>query len=112
MIKEILERSTYTIRASFIDDDEAAVVPTSGAYRVDDITNGVRTEVIDTTAFTPLNSYYDISIPSASNAILDESHDYEARLVTVTFLYGGGQRGVGEYEYTIKNSRAIGELLG
>jgi hypothetical protein len=108
----IKEQNTYRVRASFKDDTGAAVTATSGSYRVDDITGGVVTEVIANTSLIPTTTYYDIIIPASSNAILDQSHDEEERLVTVQFMYGASRRGAGEYEYTIQNLRKVETLLG
>ena len=52
----VKEYNTYRVRASFKDDDASAVVPTSGVYRVDDITGGVITSVVASTEFTPINN--------------------------------------------------------
>lgn len=112
-MKEIVkERSTCIVRASFTDDTGADVVPTSMSYRVDDMTGGIATKVIDNTTVVPTTHYYDIEIAPASNVVLDQSHDYEERLITVKFVYGvGARQGVGEHEYLLKNMRRIEALL-
>jgi hypothetical protein len=108
----IKEQNTYRVRASFFDDNGVAVTATNGSYRVDDITGGVVTEVIPTSSLIPTTTYYDIIIPASANAILDQAHAEEKRLVTVTFTYGSARRGAGEYEYTIQNLKKIETLLG
>ena len=112
-MKAILdEQNACTIRASFEDENEAAVTPISMSYRVDDLTGGVATVVVANTAVVPSTSYYDIEIPATSNVVLDQSHDYETRLVTVKFVYGASSKqGAGEYEYLLKNLRRIEVLL-
>jgi hypothetical protein len=99
------EYNTFRVRASFKDDEASAVTPTSGTYRVDDITGGVVTSVVASTQFTPATTYYDIVIPHGANIILDQSHNEETRVVTVKFAYGAGRRGAKAYEYTLKNLR-------
>jgi hypothetical protein len=108
----IKEYNTFRVRATFTDDNASAVQPTSGTYRVDDVTGGVMTSVVANTSFVPNTTYYDIVIPSGVNIVLDQAHQEEIRLVTVEFLYGAGRRGVGDYEYTLKNMRRIEALLG
>jgi len=108
----IKEQNTYRVRASFKDDAGLPVAATGGSYRVDDITGGKVTEVISNTTLIPTTTYYDIIIPASSNAILDQEHAEEIRLVTVEFTYGAARRGAGDYQYTIKNLRKIESLLG
>jgi hypothetical protein len=108
----IKEQNTYRIRASFVDDSGFPVTATGGSYRVDDITGGFITEVISNTSLIPTTTFYDIIIPASSNAILDQEHVEEKRLVTVTFIYGAARRGSGEYEYIIQNLRKVETLLG
>lgn len=110
MSNPVYEKNTYRIRASFTDDSGAAVTPTSGSYRVDDITSNALVEIIDTTAFTPSTTYYDIIIPSSSNVLIDQSREEETRLVTVIFSYGSGRQGAGKYEYTLKNLKSVENL--
>jgi hypothetical protein len=107
----INEQNTYVVRVSFKDDSNVSVIPSSGNYRVDDITGGVATEIIANTSFVPAATYHDLVIPALSNAILDQNHDYENRIVTVNFIYGSRQ-GAGEYQYTLKNMQRIETLLG
>jgi hypothetical protein len=106
------EQNAYRVRVLFKDDSGAAVTATAGSYRVDDITGGVITEVISNTSLIPTTTYYDIIIPASSNAILEQSHEEEERLVTVQFTYGASRRGAGEYKYTIQKLRKIETLLG
>ena len=106
------EQNTYVVKASFEDDDHNPVVPDSGSYRVDDITGGIATSVIANTNFVPVLTYYNIVIPSSSNVILDQSRDFEDRVLTVKFSYSGGRQGAGEYFYTLKNMRRIETLIG
>jgi hypothetical protein len=103
----IKEETTYLIRVAFTDEDGDPAVPSSGAYRIDDITDGVITGVKDDTAFTPIGPTHDIEITPAENAILVADHEIETRLVTVSFLYGAARQGRADYRYYIENMKGV-----
>jgi hypothetical protein len=103
----VKEQTTYIVSASFTDQDGAAVTPSSGTYRIDDITDGAITRVKDTTAFTPAGPTHSFEITPDENIILKAANQIEYRLVTVKFIYGTARQGAEEHIYCIKNMRGI-----
>jgi hypothetical protein len=103
----VKERTTYIVEASFIDQDRSAVTPSSGTWRIDDITDGVITEVKDDTAFTPSGPTHEFEITPDENCILSLANQLEYRLVTVTFSYGASRKGAAEHRYCLENMRGI-----
>lgn len=101
----VKEQTTYIVTASFIDQDGSAVTPSSGTWRIDDITDGAITEVQDDTAFIPSGATHDFEIVPEQQAILVASHEIEYRLVTVQFTYGAARKGAAEYKYCIQNMK-------
>lgn len=95
------EKTSWTVTASFYDEGGNAVTPDSGSYRIDDV--GSDTEITGDTPFIPAGSTHDINITPTENRILTTSNQVERRRVTVTFSYGVGKQGSGEYYYGVKN---------
>ena len=101
------EQTTYIITADFTDQDGAATTPSSGSYRIDDITDGVITEVKGDTAFIPTETSHDIEITPNENALVNPENQMEYRLMTVRFTYGSARQGAAEYRWCIKNMRGV-----
>jgi hypothetical protein len=95
------ERSTSIVTLTFRDETGAQVTPSAGTYRIDDAASG--TEIRASTPFTPSGSTHDIMITDEENRILDVTRNIEERIVTVSFTYGVGKKGSGEYRYSVKN---------
>lgn len=100
-LDSVNERSTWTITASFFDDDDVAVTPTAATYRVDDEKS--RTNIIPPTALSGLSTTEDIEITSDQNYIIRSRRAYEVRTVTVEFDYGSGKHGTAQYRYKLVN---------
>jgi hypothetical protein len=103
------EQTSATLSLTFTDERGAAVIPTAGKYRIDDVATG--TNITGWTAFTPSTSSYDISITSLENKILDETNDGEVRLVTVIVYYTGGKQCTTEYRYEVTNLMEVPPAL-
>lgn len=101
----VSERSTSIVTLTFRDESGALVTPSAGTYRIDDAVSG--TEIKSETVFTPAGSSHEITITDAENRILDDARNVEERIVTVTFTYGAGKKGMGEYRYGVKNLAKI-----
>jgi hypothetical protein len=99
------EKSTSIVALTFRDEGGALVTPSGGTYRIDDAASG--TEIKAETAFTPGGSSHDITISDTENRILDATRNVEERIVTVSFTYGAGKNGNGEYRYGVKNLAKI-----
>ena len=99
-MESVYERTSSILALTFKDEAGALVVPTSGAYSIDDVDSG--TIIRASTAFTPTGSTYNVIIATAENRILNALAEKELRRVTVIFLYSGGQC-TGEYFYEVKN---------
>jgi hypothetical protein len=98
------EKSTCILTVSFKDEDGAAVVPSSGNYRIDVLNaDGTYSQVKGDAALPSLAAEVDIEITDEENAMLDPAVNSEQRVVTVTFSYGTGKAGSAEYFYRLKN---------
>ena len=95
------EGSSCVVQVSFCDENEDPVIPTVGTYRIDDVGSG--TAICASTAFTPTAATHNIQISATENRILDATKQQERRLVTVTYQYGAGKQGTGDYTYLVKN---------
>lgn len=100
----INEQTTYRITITWTDEAGEPLTPTSGTYRIDDVTDPANPVTVKTTqTITPSSSSANIDIAYGDNAILNSANAYENRLVTFTWTYGGNKKGTGEYRYRIKN---------
>lgn len=95
------EKCTSIVSLTFRDETGDLVVPSAGSCQIHDAASG--TEIRAETPFTPAGSTHDITITDSENRILDASRNVEERIVTVTFTYGAGKKGSGEYRYGVKN---------
>lgn len=103
----VKEQTTYIVSAHFTDQDGAATTPSSGTYRIDDITGGVITEVTGDTSFTPSDTSHDIEITPDKNTLVNPENQIEYRLMTVRFTYGSARQGAAEYRWCVENMRGI-----
>lgn len=104
-----VELSTFVITAAFIDEDGAAVVPSSISWTLQDVSGNIinnRTSVSVTPAST-------ITIVLAGNdlALLDQKNDSELRRIIITAAYtsslGSGLPLSDSYEFRVLNTNAI-----
>lgn len=101
----INEKSSYTVTATFTNEDGSSVTPSSGSYRIDDEFSG--TQIKGDTAFAPSSSTFDIVLVPNDNRILDSAQGEEVRVVTVTFVYASTRQGSGEYRYKVLNLKHL-----
>ena len=99
------EKSTSIVSLTFTDNTGALVTPSAGTYQIHDAASG--TEIRAETPFTPTGSTHDITITATENRILDAARNVEERIVTVSFTFGAGKNGNGEYRYGVKNLTKI-----
>lgn len=99
------ERTTVVIGLAFSDEEGVAVTPSSGTWRVDDLTSG--TELVATTAFVPAAATHDLVLSEEVNRILDVTRATETRLVTIVAVYSGTRQVTSEYRYQVKNLKKI-----
>jgi hypothetical protein len=99
-VETVNERSSCVLQVAFYDENEDAVIPAAGTYQIDD---GAGTAILAATAFTPSAATHNLQITSAQNRILDATKPSEKRIVTVTYQYGDGKQGTGDYTYMVKN---------
>ncbi len=98
------EKSSYFPTISFLDEDGNAVIPSAGKYWVYDITDqDAPVEIKAETAFTPTASSFDFEILPTENRILDDTNDYEMRVLTVEFTYSTTRQGTAEHKWGVKN---------
>ena len=99
------EKSTSIVTLTFRDESGALVTPSAGTCQIHDAASGMEIRV--ETPFTPAGSTHDITITDTENRILDATRNMEERIVTVSFTYGAGKNGNGEYRYGVKNLAKI-----
>jgi hypothetical protein len=106
-IDTVNERKSWVTTVSFTDEDGAAITPTSAQYKIDDVGSGA--EVRTATAIDSLDEEVDITWEPTDTTILDESHLYELRRMTVEWQYGSPATlyGTEEYLLQVKNLRGI-----
>ena len=97
------ERSTILVTVAWFDADDAAVTPTTAAYRVDDVRSGVN--IVASTSIGSLSTTNTIEITPAQNTVLDYRREFEQHAVTVTFTFGAGgtRAGTARYVYAVNN---------
>jgi hypothetical protein len=96
--------TTYTVTASFTDENGLPLTPISARYRVDDVASG--TVVVPWTTLTPTSPSVPIVVTAAQNAIINPALSVETRVVTLDFQYsssGQQRQGAGEYRYNVEN---------
>lgn len=99
-METINEKSVAVITVLFKDEDGVLISPSAASYRVDDLTAG--TALVAPTVIVPVDGMYDIVIPAAMNAIIDQNRAFEIKVVTVSWTYGTGDVN-DEYRYRVKN---------
>ncbi len=98
---DVNEKKSITLLAEFFDDNGEAVQPSSGSYRIDDVSSG--DEVKGDTPFTPTGVTHEIKITAAENAIVNSAKKSEVKRVTVSWNYGIGKDSNDEYKYKVIN---------
>ena len=81
--KPVQERSASRLTVGFISVGNQLEAPATARYRIDDTTNGARTQVLDWTDIPSPSPSQDIVITAEQNRILSESNREERRVVTV-----------------------------
>lgn len=103
-MKVINERTGIILVLTFIGDDGAAIVPSSGRYQISDEQSG--TVLTSWTNFTPITSSVTLTIGQENNQILDYENDAEIRVVSVV-TQRSSQQCTAEFKYEVKNLRDI-----
>jgi len=101
-VERVNERSTRWLTIGFKDRAGDAAAPSSASYRIDCLTSG--SEIRADTAL-PAGASPEITLTPDDNAIVDESHRVESRLVTVYGLFGADDELYLAYEYDVINLR-------
>lgn len=110
---QVNELSTSFLEMRFKDERGAACVPTSGMYRIDDMTGlsdtVTGTEILGDTPFIPTESKEILEITSDENRILNEQNVWEDRQITVTFVYNTDKIGTDVFKYKVINLSRKGQ---
>lgn len=99
-METVNEKQSATLTVEFRDQDGAVVSPSSASYRIDDQSGGI---VRETTTLAGS----EILLDGDDTAIINPLKSIETRIVTVSYQYGSGKSGTGEYRYQVKNLRGI-----
>lgn len=98
----IKEGSRQKFRFVFEDENRAVFIPSTVRYRVDDVTEGTPVEVVAWTAVTPSDAM-DITLPATANVILNDSHPYEDRILSVQSDWGTPDQLTRDEPFRIQN---------
>ena len=100
-IGEVNEGTSALVTLAFTDEAGAAVTPMSGTYRID---TGNGTVLRASTAFSPTGNTHQLLLNAADNTIKDVELVTEPHILTVTWVFGSGDRtGTEECRYDVKN---------
>jgi len=108
MIDEVNERTTWITAVSFIDENGSPVIPDAASYRIDDV--GTNVEIREDTEIvfdSPPAADVDLTWEASDTSILDETHPYETRRMTVSWDYGTDKHGHAEYLLNIRNLKGV-----
>lgn len=85
----INERSQSQITATFLNASKVEAAPTSARYRIDDITDGRKQQVLDWTTIATPSATETITITAVQNRILNGGRKRELRQVQVEATSSG-----------------------
>jgi hypothetical protein len=105
----IFDTTDYAKTIYFFTSLGVPVIPTSMVYRIDDITSGLDTEILDDTTVYPTGTSYTIDVSAALNGLVSASHTLEKRLITIEYFYGGSARNVAYDSYEVQ--KRLGTLF-
>lgn len=101
---EVNEGTTAYLSVTFLDKDGAEQEPATVTYRVHEMATGV--QIRGDTSVTP-GETVEITLSVADNAILNQAALYETHVVTVAATYGEGDAVRSQYQYRVRNLRAV-----
>lgn len=104
-MEEVNEKSTYVVKLSFKDENGVAVTPDSLTYRLDDESSGE--EIIEDTVVVPGTTYYNLTISSDSNSILNDDKKFEIKVLSASFTYSTTKVGTAEHKYKVLNLKYL-----
>lgn len=103
--RTVNEQSTMLIFTKYRDRSTAAlVVPTTVAYRVDDLSTGIK--LVDFTNVTPATGIF-ITITSAANKIQNDFLGYETKQLTVKTDAGLSTQFIETFTWDVKNIQGL-----
>lgn len=106
-MRTINEGTRQRYRFAFENESRERFIPATVRYRLDDITEPTRIELIGWTdvsvAGLTVGLPMEILLPSSINRILNNCHRYEVRVLTVQSDYGTDDQLSDEDRYQVKN---------
>lgn len=107
----INEGSRQRFQFVFEDETRQKFIPSTARYRLDDITEDCKQEVIGWTdidmSVVTLEQPAQILIPSTANAILHNGRRFETRVLSVQSDYGTDDQLSDDESYKVKNLRGF-----
>lgn len=100
-METVNEKSTAVIRMWFYNQDRVPAIPTSVSYTLHDESTG--DVIISSTVALTMDYTIDIYIDAVYNTIVNNARNYETKVLTVAWDFGGGISGYVEYKYRVKN---------
>jgi hypothetical protein len=104
-MEEVNEKTTSFVMLTFKNEDGVAVTPDSLTYRLDDEASGE--ELIEDTVVVPSSTSYTVTIPSATNTILNDDKKFEIKIFTASFTFSTTKVGTAEYKYKLLNLKYL-----
>lgn len=97
------EKSPIYITINFKDEVGDPLIPTTVDWRLDDVTHDTETEIVAWTALTSPAATMTLVVPGSNNAIVDEDHIVENRVLGVRADSGLGSEAHAEIAYDVIN---------
>lgn len=103
-IPKINEASAATVEFDCYDKDDAAEVPSTMSYRIDDVISGA--VIRESTSVTPASSGT-IALLPADTTLQDQENETELRILTITLDAGLDSQFHRTFLFDVLNLRAI-----
>ncbi len=97
------EKSPVFMTLTFKDENGADLVPTTVDWRLDDIVDGIKTEIVAWTSLSSPASTMNVTVPGSDNDITDETHVSERKAFGVRVDDGLAAEGYAESQYNVLN---------
>lgn len=97
------EKSPAFMTMNFTDENKLPLVPTSVDWRLDDVVDGIKTEIVPWTPLSGLASTMAVTIAGVNNAINDGTRVSERKAFGVRVDDGLSGEGYAELQYNVLN---------
>lgn len=95
------EQLSNAVHVDLTDADGNPAPPISVTYRIDCLTSGA--QILAPVVLSTPGASFDVTVPSALNAIVDQSNPQEYRRMTVEALYANADLLSGQFDWVVNN---------